>query len=114
MKSTSAGFNKKFTVTGASPIEIGRLTKPVIIKNLISLTRPFSKLNMQAGAAGRMCISFDDDDLKSPLTSSIEDPATLQKDLGQTLTPKKMLLVFRLADMLIKYCDSNFEVKKTA
>lgn len=100
----STRFNKRFKVVASEKFAAAKLLKPAVVELLETATAHFKKLNLEINNVGHLCISFESDDLLTPLgKASLEDLDGLMQEL---VTPPR-LPHYAAFFMLGIYCELN-------
>lgn len=105
----SNSFNKRFKVIASEELTAAKLLKPAVVVLLESAALEFKKLNLEINAAGRLCISFENDDLLTPPgKASLEDLDVLAQELATPPILPRYAHLLNLVDELFRLNRNNF------
>ena len=105
-------FNRKFKAVAQTELTAAKFLKPAVVLAFEDLGKTFTDLNFEINSAGKLCLSFKDDDLIfTKRKTGIENPADFVKELRENSTPVKLQMLLDFISNIMRLSDNNFGEK---
>ncbi|OLF55182.1 hypothetical protein [Pseudomonas chlororaphis] len=113
-KTTTREFNSIFTLTGETEMACATFATPITVLKLLQIARALKNVSFEFSAQGRLCVSFDNDDVVGIATSatSLAEPVAFHAALMQGVTMPRLRPVLELMHEFAELHDDNFNLPK--